>query len=138
MNEVTLRPMREEDRNYVFSSWLDCFFLESSSTRHILKSVFYPEYQKVIERILESPRTEVTIANLGDDPMLILGFLVHAEPLIHFCYVRKRFRRLGIAKTMIQALKSPTDTLVYTHRTFGLDPLLPKLQPMTYNPYRIP
>lgn len=111
--ELTWRPMRDEDRNYVVSSWLlSC--AESSEFRSLGRRVYFELYAPVVERLI----VRSTIAIASDPGMAadtVLGWMaVEGEDVLHYVLVKPRFRRFGIARWMTKDLAALP--AIYTHR----------------------
>jgi ribosomal protein S18 acetylase RimI-like enzyme len=120
-------------RSLVYATWLRCYQSSSPMARHLHKDTFFREHHQVIDRILARPSTEVRLAVLPDDPSVVFGWSVHEPGLIHFVYVKPSFRRYGIAKSLLAGLPSEGE---YTHFTYVLKDLEPKLAGYKFNPYR--
>lgn len=122
-------------RSLVYATWLRCYYSSSPFSRNVPKDVFFREHHAVIDRIM-TRNPVVRLAVLPDDPSVVFGWSVH-EPglgLIHFCYVKPSFRRYGIAKALLAGVEPRGE---YTHFTYILKDLEPKLGGLTFNPYRV-
>jgi len=132
--EIEVRLAKPEDLNFIFSCWLRNYRHSSQFAKKVSNAVYYKWHHKVIERII-GRGAQVRIAHPIGEPDIILGFscleLFEDAPLIHFIYVKKAFRGMGIAK----ALLFETGACQFTHLTENLE--LEKLANFTYNPYLI-
>lgn len=140
VDELLVRPGTNEDKNFIFSTWLKCYRRHSLFTRNISNDVYFDWHQKVINRLFNRGAT-ATVAALKEDPMVVLGYLVTEEvgdvnPIIHFAYVKFAFQKCGIMRTLLFAarieLKAKTE---YTHHTFEIEPIIAKYPNMSFNPY---
>lgn len=141
MNELKqsllIRPAEPQDKNFIFKSWLEVYKSESRFGRDISSHVFYPFHQRVIERIVSRPQTQILVASPKDDPFLICGFLVFEGNVIHYAYTRKAFRRMGVARALVEHTGIDPLTITFTHQTFDLLSLRDRIPSATYNPYLI-
>ncbi len=107
--------MKDEDRNFIFNSWLRSF-RKSHYAGPIPYNLYYDFYQKVIEQILRRDGVEVKVAVPEEHPSQIIGYCVlehgFEKPVVHYCYVKQGFRGMGFAKRMVG-----TTDFFYTFRT---------------------
>jgi len=133
-DEIEVRLAKPEDLNFIFSCWLRNYRHSSQFARKISNTVYYKYHHKVIERII-GRGAQVRIAHQVGEPDIILGFACMESfentPVLHFIYVKKAFRGLGIAKKLVWELEN----LQFTHLTENLD--LEKHPLFVYNPYLI-
>jgi GNAT superfamily N-acetyltransferase len=146
-----LRPGRLDDRSFILASWLQNYRRESHFARRITDTVFYANHHDVADALLR--RCRVTVATLKNDDAEILGYLVWEAPaegrphVLHWCYVKKPFRRMGVGRALVEATGAPKDLdgCYITHATMlwfaarraegyspGLEAMFPKV---IYNPY---
>jgi GNAT superfamily N-acetyltransferase len=132
---VDVRLAKAEDLNFVFSCWLRNYKHASLFAKNIKNDVFYKWHQKAIERIIERG-AQIRIVHPAGDPETILGFacleLWDQKPLIHFVYIKKAFRGMGLAKQLLPEAALPG---TYSHMTKILD--LTRHPELVYNPYLI-
>lgn len=106
------RPMREEDRNYILSSWLRSY-AEAPEFRSIARGVYFALYEDVVKRLLE--RSTVAIAWTPELADSILGWLaVEGPDTVHYFLVKPRWRGLGIARWMTGELAELPATFTHT------------------------
>lgn len=129
-----LRSGRSEDWPFIFATWLRCYRYSSAFAQHIQEPIFFRYHHAAIQRILERG-AEVRIAHLADDPSVILGYLVTEPGVVHFAYVKKAFRRHGIASDLFHDLD--VNSHVFTHWTRDWNHMLKRWPEATYNPYLI-
>lgn len=110
--ELSWRPMREEDRNYVLSSWLRSYG-EGPEFRHLARGVYFALYEPVVQRLVE--RSTVAIVWTPELADTVLGWLaVEGDNVVHYFLTKPRFRRFGIARWMTAELA--TLPAVFTHQ----------------------
>jgi GNAT superfamily N-acetyltransferase len=126
-------PGLHEARSLVFATWLRSFQANSSFARPISREVFFPAHQLVLERLLARPNVEVHLAVWPDDPNVVFGWSVTEGDCVHYVYVKPDFRKAGLAR----ALLAHRPFAQYSHHTYVLRDLHPKIAHLTYNPYRM-
>lgn len=95
----------------------------------------------MIEAILKKPSFRCLIAHVEGEPDIILGYLayevVNGEPkVVHYCFVKEPFRRMGIARLLFKYAELEKDFFI-THFTYLAEPIVNKREDITYDPYRI-
>lgn len=117
---VRLRAAREEDRSFVFSSWLNSY-RKSDAAKGLDGQTYYTQQRATIERLLS--RSSGVIACQPSDEKEILGWLV-LEPasslVVHYAYVKHLLRREGLASHMLRSVLDSMGTqplVYYTHHT---------------------
>ena len=135
-NSIRLRPLVEEDRSFIFSSWLKSYRFSHFGEK-ITNTIYFEEHHKIVERLLDN--SKVLIACNESDPSQLYGYIVVEEEggilVVHFLYVKHTFRNVGIGKTLLDAVGHSTDKAsVYTHHTRMADKLSSKYN-FVYHPY---
>src|SRR5437870_5708819 len=106
MESVVVRPGRPEDLSFLFGSWLNSHWNNSSFTRRMAKSTYYSMHHRIVELLL-GRGAKVLVACPSEDPDTILGWLCTedgpAGPIIHYTYVRLNFRKMGLAAKLVRA-----------------------------------
>lgn len=122
---ITFRPMTADDRQFVISTWSSSF--RTSPYAGMIRNdrwsdVMHPETAALIDRA--TTRTIVAcepseLDHLGRQ--FLYGFIATGPsrmPLVHYCYVKNKFRRRGIARRLFDAAGiDPAGGFVYTYRT---------------------
>ena len=143
--DFVVRPATDDDLNYVRKTWLREYAEESDWIDEVGGGVFFREHPTCIEAAFR--RGAVTIACRSSVPSGICGFAVTEEgapglaqwhpegvgrALVHFIYVKHRWRQLGVARLLLAPFAAvPVE---YTHRTHMLARLrVPEA--WTFNPY---
>lgn len=116
---VRIRPALEADVPFIFSTWLRSY-RDSIFAANISTTVYYAEHHKVVEKLLKS--SEVYIACADDDISELYGFIcgqkIDGILVIHYCYVKHSFRRLGIGMQLLNMFDyDPSKASIYTHMT---------------------
>ena len=128
---IAIRSVRPEDMNFIYASWLRGLYYGDSVFSLVPKQIFMSNYHKVLDFLLKSNNTEITVACLKDDPEVILGYAVLSKNprTLHYVFVKKQWRSIGIAKGLI-----PGDINVATHFTKVGFSIMNK-KGWTYNPF---
>lgn len=134
MSQIDLlanRPWNPGDFNFVKATWLKSLRFGNAWFAKSEGSSYYKAYSTVLDKILSTPGVEVTVACLCDDPELILGYSVQRGNTLDFVYVKKRWRGVGIATSLV----SPNiDTVTHLTDT-GKSILDKKFPEIVFNPW---
>ncbi len=134
---IEIRRAKRSDIPFITSSWL-------KSNRHgymvrsVPNNIYYYNHHKILEELL--PRSVVLVACNAEDPDQILGWMcaevVDTAMVIHYVYVKQSFRKFGIAKRIVNLMKTTEDppAVMATHSNPEVRDLL-KEKNIIYNPY---
>ena len=129
---IKIRDAHPEDINFIYATWLRSYRRDSDVGRQARNLVYYKEYNKVIDHLLTS--STIKVACLDDDEVVILGYAVFDRDNIHYVFVKEAFRRLGIAKRLIESSLILPETC--THSTYIAEVIIEKFK-LTYNPFSL-
>lgn len=133
--QVLLRPANESDAAFIFDSWLRSYRKGGRSPR-VESAVFWDEHRRLLGKLLS--RSTVLVACSGEDPAQLFGWLAFerlgAVCVVHYCYTQRVFRRLGVAKKLLEVASSGSGGLAHTHETDAGAPFA-KAWRSVYNPY---
>lgn len=134
---VTIRDGKEEDRNFIFSTWLRGLRYGNDWFEAINSTDYYAYYHRNLEVILNLPGVVVKVACLKDDPEVILGYSVYRHisakdvTALDWVFVKSAWRGIGIAKQLV-----PSNATVTTHLTkVGKSILREKYPNVHFNPF---
>lgn len=127
-----VRDGNMEDKNFVLATFLRGLYYGDSWFSRIDKDIFMDNYKKIAEALFT--RGMVKIACLKQDPSVILGYSLLSTDYqaIHFVYVKKSWRGVGIAKSL-----TPRHPQCVTHLTDVGISLLKKYPDVIFNPFRL-
>lgn len=128
---VSIRDMQPEDKNFIYASWLRGLYYGESWFSLIPKNEFMQHYHKVIDFILNKPTVTIKIACLKEDADVILGYAVFEKDKLHWVFVKKNWRTIGIARDLV-----PSTTKTVTHLTKVGVSILHKHN-LSFNPFVI-
>lgn len=103
---MTVRDGKEQDLPFIYSSWLLSLWGGNEWFRYIDKNIFFKKYHDVIESILNRPKLKLSIACLIEDPEIILGFSAIELGTLHYVFVKKDWREIGIARELVPDFKT--------------------------------
>jgi len=135
-SQVQIRAATETDIGFIFNSWLKSY-KQSSFSKFIPGAVYFDLHHKTIESILK--RAKVLVAVNPADTNQIYGYIVYETvqetSVVHYCYVKESFRKMGILTLLLSEANLP-EAFFYSHSTFSAALVTPKMkQKAVYNPY---
>ena len=125
---IVLRPGAASDLAYVCDSWRTTFHLGYGALGSERKH-YHQEISRLFERIL--PKASVRIACDPTDPDVIVGFAVFTDTELHYAFVRKDFRRMGVATALLADL--PIRSFTFLTRK-GEEALKPRARGWAFTP----
>lgn len=128
---IVIRDARPEDLNLIYATFLRSLYFGESWFTIIPKNIFMEHYHKVIDYIIKKPTTTIKIACQKEDHNEIVGYSLYEGDKLHFVFVKKIWRSIGIAKDLV-----PTDIKVVTHlNKVGLSII--RNRPIDFNPFDV-
>lgn len=129
----------EKEKAFVYNSWLKSYG-KSSEARRMSAHVYFEGYSKILDGILKD--TFIAFALNPDDTDQILGYAAfnYDEDInlsvIHYVYVKEAFRRLGLAKKLLEQIhpKLKDEPMICTFANNIFDDLKEKYL-LTYDPF---
>lgn len=123
---IQIRDAVEEDLPLIYSTWLLGLYHGCDWFNRIEKKAFFDNYKKVVEqRVMHS---QVKVAVLVEDPDVILGYVCYRNNVLDWIFVKKAWRKIGIAKMLV-----PQGITICTHLTKVGRSLKPK--EWAFNPF---
>lgn len=130
-HDFVVRPATADDLGYVRKTWLREHAENSDWIDHVGGGeVYFREHAHARDEAIR--RGAVTIACRAAVPSGICGFAVTESETVHFVYVKPRWRKLGVAKLLLEPFRMVRAQ--YTHRTWMVA-RLPVPESWTFNPY---
>lgn len=129
-----IRDYVEDDKSFVMSTFLRGIYYGNSWFNMVPKDIFMNNYKHNAEAIVDSPKTSIKIACMQGSPDVIFGYSILSEDFqtVHFVYVKKAFRKVGIGKSLV-----PQHPKYASHMTELGKQLLPKLPQCVFNPFSL-
>lgn len=135
---IAFRDVAEGDVPFIFSSWLQSY-RDSEEVRNIGNDAYFGGHHKVIAELAQRPEAKCFVACASDFPAQIFGWAYGesgAETVLHYVYVKQQYRRMGIARGLLQKIHQQRDGgILCTHRTHIFD-LMKKKYSLRLDPYR--
>lgn len=136
--EIEVRAAYIEDVPFLFATLLRSYRHASNFARRISNDVFYKYHHAFLDACLKRNGSKVLVAHPKGEPDVILGYLLtealpSGEEIIHYTYVKKSFRQMGIARALWAKLENKE--YIFTHYTVDADWIVKKFNTLTYNPY---
>jgi predicted RNA polymerase sigma factor len=102
-----LRPLRPSDDAFVYGSWLGSLADELGIDRNDDKAFrdFKRMMRPSLAKILESKAVATTVARSRLDDDVLMGWVCSEPGVLHFVYVTKPWRRMGLATSLLSAAK---------------------------------
>lgn len=129
---ISHRPASPSDRSFIIDAWVSSYRTSHSAGMISMESfhrVMWPE----VERVLDMPGTVTVVAyetSAPADSMTNLYGFVSADfadslPLVHFVYTKAAYRRGGIARGLMRAIRvDPEKPFRFTCKTAALAELI--------------
>jgi GNAT superfamily N-acetyltransferase len=119
-----LRLQSKSDEPSIYSDWLRSA-RKSRTYAGVKSQVFYFWQHLVIEQLLIDPSVTWLVASSLSDPTKIYGWLCGQradtlagdQAVIHYLYVKRLYRRVGIASRLIESFAGSAPALVVTSMT---------------------
>lgn len=131
-----IRPAKSTDINRIYSDWLRSYRQNSTSMKELPEKVFFDEHRRVINGILKTG-TVLVLADCADD-YVVAGFICFESDVLHYIYVKKDFRKLGLASELMEAANFKRGReLLTSHSVYSFAPVqFFKNYLTTFNPYK--
>lgn len=126
---LTIRDKHDADINFIMATWLRGLRYGNDWFELIESNAYYDNYHKFIENLLAKPNVTVKISCLKEDPEVILGYSVFEGNTAHFVFVKKSWRNIGIAKSLL-----PESTNRATHITKPVIEIMRRYK-ISFNPF---
>jgi len=135
-NLVTYRPIQTySDEAFVYNAWMKSY-KDSPWGKPLINDIFYNNHKEIIKKLLTS--SDTLLAVNPQDPDQIYGFAVlERSPkvsLIHYVYIKYNFRKLGLARKLVEAIEPDTSKLKFVTHVPRDIAILKKFN-LIFNPY---
>lgn len=129
-----IRDYREEDKNFILATFLRGLYYGDSWFSQIDKPVFMENYKKVIENLVDSPKTLIKVACLKEEHDVIIGYSILSANYhtVHWVYVKNAFRKAGIGRSLVPSFPNEV-----THLTTLGKSLMNKIPTAKFNPFKL-
>lgn len=128
-----IRDSKPADDNFILATFLRGVYYGNPITAMIPKDIFMAHYKYKAEALVKDRnKAIVKIACLPDDEDVIIGYSILSTDYqtIHYVYVKDRFRKQGIGRSLV-----PQYPQAVSHLTALGISLLTKFKDCHYNPF---
>lgn len=134
-SQFDIRQASASDLNFIYDSFLKSMRSDSSVGRSCSKDVFFREFPKIIDQILN--RAITIVACVSNDPSTLIGYLIYEPSIVHYIVVKNAFRNLGVAKTLVSSVFSDDKGFDFSIscKTNEVRAILKKHPSVKYNPF---
>lgn len=135
----TIRPHEAADLPFIFDSWVKSYWdginrepwpqtvrgydMTGVIGQRLNRDLFYTPGQRHLAAacIAAAP---CYVAHVRDNPDQLMGFACGGSGWLHYVYVKTSFRRLGVARSLIQAALGDAQDIKVSHLTKHVDRVL--------------
>ncbi len=136
----SIRLAEAHELPFIYATWLNSYRYDSFIGKACKNSIFFAEYPKIIDAILESEMTKVLVAFFPASPKVILSYIVFDPSCLHYVFTKEIYQKNGIAMSLVlMAFKDRmSHPISYSHRTLMAEPILQKYQDqLMFNPFKL-
>lgn len=137
--DIRVRRAQPADLPFIMRSWLESYGRGSPHTVLIPKLEFFPGHREIIDELLARDGCQLLVACDNEDHQVLLGFIcTELTDICHYAYVKKTFRRLGIAG-MLAAVAGLVNPIKASHWSYDAARVSSssKIYKIIFNPYKI-
>jgi hypothetical protein len=127
--EILVRDPQPSDINFLLSTFLKGLYYGSDFWQLVDQDAYFSNYEPFIKNLML--KCDIKIACLADDQDVILGYSMFKNDTLHFIFVKKSYRKLGLAKTLY-----PPGITTVSHITNQGQAIRKKLG-LKFNPFSI-
>ena len=132
---IKIREFKEEDKNFILSSFLKNYYSSMPGFKPE-SEVFFPNHQKQLEKLYSNGDIVVVVACLDDDEDLIIGYAIFGlDKTLHYVLVKESYKKMGMATRLIRHVIKDRKELVVSHYVPNCQILKRKFK-LIYNPYK--
>jgi len=129
---IDLRPLGVGEENFVINSWLRSLRAHSAHYAAVPAEIYYEAHAQSIKNCIAE--NHCLVATPHGEPDIIIGYMVWEDRgpkyvVLHYCYVKNSFRRIGLAKILVKMVAEGR-TCYVTHYTNKI-----LLKDLRFNPY---
>lgn len=128
---LTVRPATDQDKAFIYSTWLKGLKYGNSWFNLIEDREYYEVYHAVIEAILNKPEVSILVCCLKDEPSVIIAYSVFEHNRLHWVHVKKAWRKVGIAKSIVPSKINTVSHLTSVGKTILLK------KSLKFNPFKV-
>ncbi len=127
---VTIRNGEFNDLPFIFSTWLKGLRWGNEYHKLVDQDAYFKGQHRVIEKILQDPKTEIKVACLIDAPEVIVAYAVYTGDTLHWVKSKSDWKNIGLAKDLV-----PKSITTVSNVTKVALSILKKHPNVLFNPY---
>jgi GNAT superfamily N-acetyltransferase len=101
---IVIRQPSSKDHPFIYSTWLRNVYYDITESLRPNQDAYFKSQSAMISKLLQDDRTRVRVAGDTVDDLWIAGYSVSLANELHFIYVRKDFRKQGLATLLLKDL----------------------------------
>jgi hypothetical protein len=111
---IIIRPIRETDRALILDSWVGILLYKCPGFSWAPKGLTSSVYRELITKLLDNRADLFRVVVSETDEDQIFGWVCGDARVTHFVWVKKEFRDMGLASTLID-IKRKGNGWVFSH-----------------------
>lgn len=115
---ITRTYNHDKDAPFIFSSWRNALWYAEDRDEN-LSNIFYRRANQEIKHLIKDFFTVVKIACLSDDHDQIVGYSVMRKDNLEWVYVKKDYRKQGIARLLAKGFKTISEPFTIEGRSIA-------------------
>lgn len=127
---VYTRGYEANDKAFILATFLRGLYYGDNYYSQMPKNRFMECYHPFLEHLLDSPGIDIKVACLEDDKDIIVGYSMYTNTVLHWVFVKKQWRKIGVAKVLV-----PEKLTACTHLTELGKQILKKKPGVYFDPY---
>ena len=123
---IAIRPAEPQDAGFIYSSWIQAY---ESQNKDQPKLAVHKMHRPVVSRLMAQAITMVATVEKDRDHLLawLCAERTSKFLIIHFCYTKEAFKRLGIAKALLKLFGyKPGEPIMASHKGYICKDLRPR------------
>ena len=112
---ILIRDAQPNDIPFIYSTWLRAYRYDSALGKTCRNTVFFEEYKRVLDRILQNKETNIKVLTAQDAQSTIFSYIVYDAASLHFAYTKEDFRGLGLVRRLVEGAFLPQKRPEITH-----------------------
>lgn len=127
-----IRDAVEGDYTFIYATFLRGLYYGDESFKRVDKDLFMENYHYILDHMLHIEGINIKMCVLSEDPEVILGYAVYKGPRLDWVFVKKAWRKIGIAKSLV-----PSDITTVSHLTTVGEAILKTRPTIKFNPFDV-
>jgi len=134
-SEHKIRPPKPSDLNFIFATFSTSMKHDSDLGRSCRSSVFFPNFQKIIDDLLQNSQILVTCS--VEEENAIMAYLIYSPNLIHYAFTRPALREKGLARELVNQAFPGATSLAFSLNTNHAKKISRTHQQLFHDPFSL-